>query len=321
MKLHRLLIHQIFFISVLTMAGSAVAQSNQPSRYPDRIILNLTEESANSIAVTWRTDTTVKTGIVELQYAAAMILPDKSVTFDAVTSTMKYIWDEEPEIISNHHSAIITGLSSGEKYVYRVGSPGFWSEWFDFKTPSTDPSRFSFIYFGDPQNDLKSQWSRVIRNAYRHQPDCAFMLYGGDLINRAGKDIEWHEWFEAGSFIYSIIPQIMTPGNHDYDGLTLSTHWNSQFTLPDNSPPGLEGTCFFIDYKNLRLIAIDTATGRKLRNENSNEMIAQKLWLESVLSTNTKEWVILTTHLPFYSPKENRDNHHIHSFANSRMTL
>ena len=26
---------------------------------------------------------------------------------------------------------------------------------------------------------------------------------------------------------------------------------------------------------------------------------------------NTKEWVIVSTHLPFYSPKENRDNKHL----------
>ena len=37
-------------------------------------------------------------------------------------------------------------------------------------------------------------------------------------------------------------------------------------------------------------------------------MTAQKSWLDSVLQTNTKKWVIITTHLPFYSSKENRDN-------------
>ena len=30
-----------------------------------------------------------------------------------------------------------------------------------------------------------------------------------------------------------------------------------------------------------------------------------------MLQANTKEWVIVTTHLPFYSPKENRDNVHL----------
>lgn len=311
MTLNRLFKFQLVLVVVLLLAGSVIAQINQPSPFPDRVILNLTEETTTSVAVTWRTDTTINVGSIELQPAATMIVPDKSLTFSANTITQIYNWEEEPEVASNHHSGVLTRLVPGKKYSYRVGSPGFWSEWFDFQTPSTETSSFSFIYLGDPQNDIKSEWSRVIRNAYRHQPNCGFILYAGDLINRPGRDTEWHEWFQAGSFIYSTVPQVMTPGNHDYDGFILAPHWNSQFTLPDNSPPGLEGTCYFTDYKNLRLISIDTATGRELRDENSYQMTAQTAWLDSVLMDNSKEWVIVTTHLPFYSPKENRDNHRI----------
>ena len=32
------------------------------------------------------------------------------------------------------------------------------------------PEPFSFIYFGDAQNDVKAHWSRVIRQAYRRRP-------------------------------------------------------------------------------------------------------------------------------------------------------
>lgn len=300
------------FVAFLFLcANSLVAQVNAPSPIPDRIVLNLTENPSSSVAVTWRTDTTVENAVIQLQAAAAMVDPDKSKTIPAKTITQKYSWGDESDVISNHHSSVLTGLKPGEKYVYRVGSPNLWSEWFQFQTPTEETSRFTFIYFGDPQNDLKSQWSRVIRAAYSHDPDCGFMLYCGDLINRAGRDLEWHEWFHAGSFIYGMVPQVMTPGNHDYDDLTLDPHWNAQFTQPANGPNGLEGTCFVIDYKSLRLISIDSAVDSELENENGYPMQAQKAWLDSVLQANTKEWVIVTTHLPFYSPKENRDNKHL----------
>lgn len=311
MSLYRSLVCRIFFVTALMWAGAANAQPNLPSPLPDRVILNLTEETSTSVAVTWRTDTTINTGKVELQPSAPMIVPDGSITFYATTSTGTYKWEGEPEIVSNNHSAVLTGLEPGKKYSYRVGSDGFWSEWFDFQTPSNKSSDFSFIYFGDPQNDIKSQWSRVIRNAYKHEPDCAFMLYCGDLINRPNRDSEWHEWFGAGSFIYGKVPQAMTPGNHDYEGLTLAPHWNAQFTQPFNGPAGLEGTCFFTDYKNLRLISLNTAAGSELRNDENSYLEAQTAWLDSVLKANTKEWVIVITHLPIYSPKENRDNYHI----------
>jgi acid phosphatase type 7 len=297
--------------SGILFSGISLAQPNKPTPVPDRVILNLTEDTSSSVAVTWRTDTTVNVSFVELQPALPLVDENKISSFPATTIARKYLWEEEPEISSNHHSCIIQGLEPGRKYVYRVGVPGSWSEWFQFDLPSEDDPVFSFIFLGDPQSDLKSQWSRAIRAAYSHDPSAAFIVYAGDLINRAGRDLEWHEWFEAGSFIYGMIPQLMTPGNHDYDDLTLDPHWNAQFTLPKNGPPGLEGTCYVIDYKNLRLISIDSAADSELRDEEGRKLEAQKEWLDSVLQANNKDWVIVTTHLPFYSPKENRDNIHL----------
>ena len=293
----------------LLYCTSIFAQVNLASPHPDRIVLNLSEDASTSVAVTWRTDISVSAGYCELQSTPDGRIDRKnSKSFKAKTTTVKYEHEDEPVIEANQHSYVFTGLIPGEKYIYRVGSEGFWSEWLDFETPTVENDEFSFIYFGDPQNDIKSQWSRIIRKAYKHEPECSFMVYGGDIINNAGNDLQWDEWFKAGSFIYGSVPQILTPGNHDYDDLTLDPHWNAQFTQPYNGPKGLEGTCFFVDYKNLRLISIDSATEWELEDENGKDLKSQKAWLDSVLSANTKEWVIVTTHLPFYSPKETRDN-------------
>ena len=48
-----------------------------------------------------------------------------------------------------------------------------WSEWVHARTASDKPEPFSFIYFGDAQNDVKSLWSRVIRGAYSDAPKAA----------------------------------------------------------------------------------------------------------------------------------------------------
>lgn len=296
----------ILWVNVLS------AQINAPSPYPDRIVLNLTEEPGTSVAVTWRTDPSVREGYCEILKAPHGPVNKENInSYKAKTTEITYTYNNEPDIIANQHSYTFTGLNPGTKYIYRVGHDAYWSEWIEFQCPDNDSDNFSFIYFGDPQSDLKSQWSRLVRAAYAHQPDASFMLYCGDLINRAGRDLEWHEWFYAGSYIFSMMPQVMTPGNHDYDGLILDPHWNAQFTQPSNGPEGLEGTCFVIDYKNLRLISIDSAADSELRNPDGFKLEAQKVWLDSVLQTNTRKWVVLTTHLPFYSPKENRDNIHL----------
>lgn len=300
--------------TVLTFLISTVAifaQINSPSVYPDRVILNLTESPSTSVAVTWRTDLSVSEGYCELQPATdGPVKKENSSTFKAITTFTNHIYGEEPVIKANQHSFVFTDLKPDEKYIYRVGSGEYWSEWFEFKTPAVD-GKFSFIYMGDPQSDLKSQWSRVIRSAYRHSPESEFILCSGDLINRAGRDLEWHEWFHAGSFIFSMMPQVMTPGNHEYKSMVLDPHWNTQFTLPTNGPKGLEGTSFVVDHNNMKLIIIDSAVESELKYKKGTMLQAQKVWLDSVLQTNTKEWVVVSTHVPFYSPKENRDNKYL----------
>ena len=306
----RYILRDLITLILIVAAGfSLSANKNNATPVPDRIILNLTQDASNSIAVTWRTDISVFEGVCELQsLTSGRISPENTKSFKAKTSTVKYEHENEPTIEVKQHSFVFTDLIPGKKYLYRVGGNNIWSEWFEFKIPSNDNSSFSFVYFGDPQNDIKSQWSRVVRKAYSIVPHCSFMLYGGDIINNAGRDIEWNEWFGAGSFIFGTVPQVLTPGNHDYNDLNIDPHWKYQFTQPGNGPEVVKGTCFFVDYKNLKVISIDSAVESELEDENGRALQSQKLWLDSILTVNTKKWVVLTTHLPFYSTKDTRDN-------------
>ncbi|MFM7116696.1 MAG: metallophosphoesterase family protein, partial [Planctomycetota bacterium] len=155
----------------------------------------------------------------------------------------------------------------------------------------------------DAQNNLRSQWSRVIREAYRDAPKAAFLLHAGDLISTAEADPDWGEWFEAGGFINRMIPNLAVPGNHemakDAEGTSRTTiHWRSQFEFPLNGPAGLEETCFTLTYHNLRLIALD-----------SNQMLdVQAKWLEETLQSNQSKWVICFFHHPVFSTGSGRDN-------------
>ena len=296
----------------LSICFVAVGQTNQPSAYPDRIILNTGSDAETSVAITWRTDIGISEAFCEIQPVSAGPV-DKALSkvYPAVTRRVSYTYPDEETVEASQHSCRISGLDPTGRYMYRVGAGDYWSEWFEFRLATSGNDKFTFTYLGDPQNDIRSQWSRIIRSAYRSSPESAFMLYAGDLINRAGRDVEWQEYFEAGSFIFATVPQVMTPGNHDYRQGVLDPHWEYQFSQPENGPAGLRNTCFFIDYKNLKLISIDSAVDSELRDESGTALEAQRAWLDSVLATNTREWVILTTHLPFYSPKESRDNAHL----------
>jgi 3',5'-cyclic AMP phosphodiesterase CpdA len=210
-----------------------------------------------------------------------------------------------------YHSVTFTGLKPKTRYVYRVGDGTVWTEWFEFRTASDQPDRLSFIYFGDAQNDVKAHWSRVVRGAYSDMPKANFILHAGDLINRANADGEWGEWHGAAGWINGMIPSVPTPGNHEYAAPTgaaafigwgkksrISQNWRPQFTLPQNGPPGLEESTYYLDIQGVRLISL-----------NSNEMQEEQVaWLEPLLADNPNKWTIITFHHPIYSTARGRDN-------------
>ena len=388
------------FCILLSGGGVAVAHSHDweptlysevdayaPTPIPERVVLTWTDEPTTTQAVTWRTDTTVKHGIAELAAANSngrALQPDR---WEAKTSAFTSDLNE-----AHYHTVEFTGLMSDTLYTYRVGDGLNWSEYFHFKTASTAPEPFSFIYFGDAQNEVKTHWSRVFREAFRDAPRAAFSLHAGDLINQDEKDAEWGDWHGAPAWVNGTIPVIAVPGNHEYyranrgpenerywntkdgrviavdvstevleedqryrasgrteDGNTaaviyngndkilevdagftqltgytaeelmgtdfdgdllddrrrnegeprVSQHWRPQFAFPlQNAPEGLEETCYYIDYQDTRIIALDS-------NQQKEEQIP---WLRKVLSNNPNRWTILTFHHPVFSPARDRDN-------------
>jgi 3',5'-cyclic AMP phosphodiesterase CpdA len=201
------------------------------------------------------------------------------------------------------------GLTPETLYAYRVGDGVHWSEWIHFKTASSQAKPLSFLYFGDAQNDLKSMWSRAIRGAYSKMPEANFMIHAGDLINRANSDHEWGEWFYAGGWVYSSMPSIATPGNHEYyrnaeRETLLSKHWQPTFTLPENGPENSKETVYYVDYQDTRLISLNSIS-LQISPEDS---AAQVNWLTELLENNDQKWTVVTMHYPIYSSKRGRDN-------------
>ena len=284
-----------------------------PTKIPDRIIMHLTEDASHSFAVNWRTDQQVDTAYVEVAkegHGPGIRVEGNKKRIKATTQFFENqnTRDNEPLVRAAYHSVLVGGLEPGTTYVYRVGdgsdSDATWSEWFQVEIPKEDEP-FSFIYFGDAQNDVKSMWSRVIRKSYKMMPDVDFMLHAGDLINHSESNKEWGEWFYAGSYIHATVPSVMTPGNHEYNQGKLSELWKPQFNLPNNGPADdIKETCYTLDYGNMKLVSFDVMNFVTY----PEKRVAQIQWLDSVLSSNTKKWITLFMHFPIYSTVKGRDN-------------
>ncbi|MCB9295633.1 MAG: metallophosphoesterase family protein [Lewinellaceae bacterium] len=296
----------LLYFSFTTLEEPAGLYAPQPT--PDRIILSWSADPATTQSVTWRTDVSVKEAFAEIAPAdPSPDFPGRATSVKAATELL--VTDNNA---AHFHSVTFTGLQPATLYAYRVGSGDHWSEWFHFKTASGEEAPFAFLYFGDAQNDIKSLWSRCIRQAYSTMPDADFLLHAGDLINRANRDEEWGEWFYAGGWIYGMKSNIATPGNHEYGrnvlgGRELSKIWKPTFTFPANGPEGLDETVYYLDYQCTRIISLDTPA--LYADDDAGE--AQAKWLEGVLSNNPNRWTIVTQHHPVYSTARGRDNEEV----------
>ena len=279
---------------------------HKPTPLPDRVTLTWSGDPTRSIDVTWRTDTDTRKTIAEYAPADSLAGLNLNQGSERNVRDAQRVEGTEVEFESDlgkcHlHSVGLKDLQPATMYAYRVGDGKNWSEWFQFRTASESDEPFTFVYFGDAQNDIRSLWSRVIREANQYAPRAAFMLHAGDLVSDENRDEQWGEWFAAGGWLNGMIPTVASPGNHEYDDDDqLSRHWRPQFAFPTNGPPGLEETVYWFDYQGARIISL-----------NSNERIEkQAAWLKSVLSDSSRpKWTIVTFHHPIFSASQkDRDN-------------
>jgi len=286
-----------------------------PTAMPERLILTWAGDPARTQAVTWRTDASVKQAYAQI--AVAQPGPHFVAKAQKVEAATQAYAGDLGEV--HFHTVRFEGLMPETLYVYRVGDGVNFSAWHHFRTMSRDRKPLSFIYFGDAQNDLKSHWSRVFREAFSDCPRAAFMLHAGDLVNRGNRDAEWAEWSDAGGWVNATIPTLATVGNHEYDinrqqplptdpaalkalprGLTAS--WKARFEFPSNGPTGLpqalSETIYYVDVQGVRIISLNSMEAPEF----------QAKWLEGVLKENPNHWTVVTHHHPIYSATKSRDN-------------
>ena len=271
---------------------------------PDRIYLTFNGDPATTRAVSWRTSVDIKTAYAEI--APALAAPGFDLAARRISAKTEAVdlnqVNDNTQGTVHFHTVRFEALQPDTLYAYRVGDgEHYWSEWIQFRTAKSEPAPFSFLYFGDAQNDILSRWSRTIRMAQQTAPDAAFMLHCGDLVDHAHNDNEWSQWFKAGGFLHAQITGIPVLGNHEYVGSflalgekTKSILWRPQFNLPveKSLPKNLHETCYTVEYQGARVIVLNS-------NQHQEE---QTEWLETQLKRPGAQWLIVAFHHPLFPP-------------------
>ena len=165
------------------------------------------------------------------------------------------------------------------------------------------PQSLDILVLGDIHNGLqRADYDSLAARV----PQADFIAQVGDWMDRGQnyyRQLLLREW-TAGALCG--LPVITCPGNHEYSkGIdkTLSPVWSETFPQPDNGPVGVPGKSYYVDFPQLRFIAIDTNPLIRLMY-----LTRTLTWLRELMNTAGDRYVVVMMHHPVYSVAKGRFN-------------
>lgn len=128
----------------------------------------------------------------------------------------------------------------------------------------------------------------------------------GDFVDREQFYYKQLLRYELKGTLFDSVPVMTCPGNHEYTkGLTrhLPQSWYESYTYPDNGPTRFIGSTYYVDFKNLRFIALDTEGLQRL-----SDYTRVNTWVKDVIRSAYQPWVVVMMHKPVYASRRGRSN-------------
>ena len=161
----------------------------------------------------------------------------------------------------------------------------------------------SFLLLGDIHNSLTNDQMAAL--SQRHS-DIQFWAQMGDWMERPYFYYEQMMYQSLLGTRFDSLPIIAIPGNHEYlKGIvkTLPEHWKTIFPNPQNGPARFLGTTYYVDFPQLRFIALDTDGLHRV-----SDYTQVAFWLKNTLRNAGKKFTVVMMHHPVYSSAQGRSN-------------
>ena len=161
----------------------------------------------------------------------------------------------------------------------------------------------SFLLLGDIHNSLTNSDMSLLSE--RH-PDIQFWAQMGDWMERPYMYYEQLMYQSLLGTGLDSLPIVAIPGNHEYlKGVvkTLPEKWKSIFPNPQNGPARFLGTTYYVDFPQLRFIALDTDGLHRV-----SDYTQVAFWLKKTLREAGNKFTIVMMHHPVYSIAKGRQN-------------
>jgi predicted phosphodiesterase len=191
----------------------------------------------------------------------------------------------------NQHEYVITNLTPGVKYYYRVTESVSHTGSFTAAPADVDVGNVKFMAYGDTrtQANRHDEVAGAMISAYTADPDFqTITLLSGDWTNNDSEN-DWTTQFFPRNWSNLLEFQANMPingciGNHEGAGNNFSKYWPY---------PYVSGFYWSFDYGPVHIAVVD-----QYHSGGYAPASTQYIWLEDDLSTTTKEWKIILLHQP-----------------------
>lgn len=263
----------------------AIRETNFPSKgSPDQIALSWSDDTKTTQDIQWRT---------------FLAIADNTLTYwekgskDSmqVKSQVKELYDRlvygDPRV--NHHTVQLKNLKPGTHYQYQIKSGSHLSSVHSFQTASEEEG-FSFIWFGDTHN--QKDWGDLVQKVGKTHPETAFFSITGDMVDHGLYRNEWDDFFGYSGEVFSEIPLMPIPGNHENQDDLGNQLYYDLWSLPQNGPEQTaQESSYSFEYQNTFFLMIDATQDVELLTP----------WIEEQLKNSDSEWKIAMLHFPPYN--------------------
>jgi len=248
----------------------------------------ITEDSSNSRTIMWQSELAEKDAIVEYRRKGKKDIKSNMATDEEFTDkkTMTYI-----------HMAVLNDLTAGAQYEYRVGYGSRRSDWHDLHTD--DGGAFKALIFPDSQSSDYNDWNNLAQLARKNNPDAAFFVNMGDLVDNGEDHSQWRAWFNGVDGIIDTIPVAPVLGNHE----TYNLDWKVRmpeaylhlFSLPENGDAERRNQFYSFDYGPVHFIVLNTQFD-EMEPFQPGLLDAETKWFINDMASTQKKWKIVLMH-------------------------
>ncbi|MCK4753258.1 MAG: metallophosphoesterase, partial [Planctomycetes bacterium] len=234
----------------------------------------------------------------------------QTCTIEWGTSTSYGNSVQTSEAGDHQHEKVITGLTPGQKYYYRVNDGSYHIGSF-YAAPSTSATSVKFLAFGDCRTNTATFDLVASKMVAAYEADSGyqtFTMLSGDWVNSGMTDSEWQDQFFNRSYANIMEMQANLPingviGNHETltsegkDGDMFLKYWPYPYVDSGWGSYWADTTHFWsFDYGPIHFTNIEQYDG-------SYGLIsaAQLAWVASDLAASDRTFKIIQLHEPGYS--------------------